>query len=101
MLRSSEITYNPFSDLDKLASPPRRQRWTDQQLNDFIWKAEELGYPSVGRCALMCMELMQRPGDILNLTWGAYQDAGKVWQIRQSKLGAEVRFPKHTDSVSH
>jgi integrase len=94
MLKSSEIACNPFSDLDTLASPPRRQRWTDQQLNDFIGKAEELGCPSVGRSALMCMELMQRPGDILNLTWDAYQDTDKVWQIRQSKRGTVVRIPE-------
>lgn len=40
------------------------------------------------------MELMQRPGDILNLTWDAYQDAETVWQIRQSKRGAVVRIPE-------
>jgi hypothetical protein len=36
MLTNSEITCNPFSSLDKLSSPPRRQRWTNQQLNGFI-----------------------------------------------------------------
>ncbi len=94
LLKYSELTCNPFSDLDKFSSPPRRQRWTDQQLNSFIRKADELGFSSIGRCALMCMELMQRPGDILNLTWDAYQDADRVWQIRQSKRGTVVRIPE-------
>ena len=94
LFKYSELTCNPFSDLDKLSSPPRRQRWTDQQLDFFIRKAEELGLSSIGRCALICMELMQRPGEILALTWDAYQDADKVWQIRQSKRGAVVRIPE-------
>jgi integrase len=94
MLRYSDLTCNPFSDLDKLSSPPRRQRWSEQQLNGFIQKAEELGFPSIGRCALMCMELMQRPGDVLSLTWDAYQQPDSVWQIRQSKRGAVVRVPE-------
>jgi integrase len=89
-----EITLNPFSELDKLSSPPRRQRWTDRQLSEFVEKADDLGYPSIGRCALMCMELMQRPGDILDLRWGSYQEYEKVWHIRQSKRGAIVRIPE-------
>jgi integrase len=94
MLKFSEITLNPFSDLDKLSSPARRQRWTDQQLDRFIERAEEFGHPSIGRCALMCMELMQRPGDILSLKWSAYDEREKVWLIRQSKRGAVVRIPE-------
>jgi integrase len=94
MLKYAEITHNPFSDLDTFSSAPRRQRWTDPQLNAFVIKAKELGFPSIGRCALMCMELMQRPGDILSLKWDAYQDAEKVWHIRQTKRGAVVRVPE-------
>ncbi len=37
---------------------------------------------------------MQRPGDILNLTWDAYQHTDKVWEIRQSKRGVLVRVPE-------
>jgi integrase len=94
ILKFPGITSNPFSDLDKLSSPPRRQRWTDNQLIRFIKKAEELGYPSIGRCALLCMELMQRPGDVLSLRWDAYQEREKVWHIRQTKRGAIVRIPE-------
>jgi len=87
---------NPFSLLEKYNPPPRRQRWTDQQLDDFIRKAEAMGYPSIGRCALMCMELMQRPGDILSIKWGAFEPREKLWHIRQSKRGALVRIPETT-----
>jgi integrase len=94
MLKSAEIALNPFSEFDKLSSPPRRQRWSDEQLSLFVRSSNQLGYPSVGRCALMCMELMQRPGDILSLKWNAYQEREQVWHIRQSKRGAIVRIPE-------
>jgi hypothetical protein len=91
MLKFEEITLNPFLRLQKFSPPPRRQRWTDEQLSAFIRKAEEMGYASVGLCALLCMELVQRPGDILSLKWGSYEERQKTWHIRQSKCGAVVR----------
>ncbi len=94
MMKIGQITTNPFLLLDKLTSPPRRQRWTDRQLSDFLEIAKEMGYPSVGLCALLCMELVQRPGDILNLRWGAYEERNRTWYIRQTKRGAVVRVPE-------
>jgi integrase len=94
MLKFGEITSNPFYQLHKLTSPPRRQRWTDQQLTTFIKIADEMGHPSVGLCALLCMELVQRPGDILSMKWGAYEERDNTWYIRQSKRGAVVRIPQ-------
>ena len=41
----------------------------------------------------MCMELVQRPGDVLSLRWGAYRDREHAWHIRQSKRGTEVLVP--------
>jgi len=93
MLKIPEIIINPFSQLGMQKLPPRRQRWTDQQLTSFIKKAAEMGHPEIGRCALMCMELMQRPGDMLGLTWGAYREHQGVWYIHQSKRGVEVWVP--------
>jgi integrase len=94
MLKFGEIPFNPFSQLHKLIPPPRRQRWTDEQLWHFIRKADEMGYSSVGLCALLCMDLVQRPGDILNMKWGAYEERENTWYIRQSKRGAVVRVPE-------
>ena len=94
MLKYAEMTCNPFSNLDKLSSAPRRQRWTDAQIESFVTKAEAMGYPSIARCALMCMELMQRPGDVLSLKWDAYFETEGVWHIRQTKRGAVVRVPE-------
>jgi integrase len=93
-LRFKEITTNPFSQLDTFNPPPRRQRWTSQQLRSFVEMAERLGYQSIGRCALMCMELVQRPGDILDLKWSAFDAQQRAWYIRQSKKGAVVRVPE-------
>jgi integrase len=92
-LKFPDITSNPFSNLGKEKPGPRRQRWTDEQLERFIAKADEMGCPSVGRCALMCMELMQRPGDILSLQWSAYRERQDAWCILQSKCSVEVWVP--------
>jgi integrase len=94
MLKFDVISFNPFSQLRKFSPPPRRQRWTDQQLYAFIKMALQMGYASIGLCALLCMELVQRPGDILSLKWGAYDERDGTWHIRQTKRGAVVRVPE-------
>jgi len=92
-LKIPGVTSNPFAQLGRQTPPPRRQRWTDEQLEAFISKADQMGYSSIGFCALMCMELVQRPGDILNLTWDAYQEDKGAWIINQSKCGVELYAP--------
>jgi len=92
-LKMPGLNANPISGLGIRNLPPRRQRWTDDQLTAFIKKADEMGFPSIGRCALMCMELVQRPGDMLSLRWGALREHDGVWYIHQSKRGVEVWVP--------
>lgn len=92
-LRLPYMTDSPFYRLGRINPPPRRQRWTTEQIERFVKMAEWLGYPAIGRCALLCMELMQRPGDMLNLKWGAYDERRGSWFIRQTKRGAEVFVP--------
>jgi integrase len=87
------VTDNPFAKMKKVIPRCRRQRWSHEQLEAFAKKADEMGAPSVGLCAMMCMELMQRPGDILNLTWGAYDERRGAWYIRQTKRDVEVWVP--------
>jgi integrase len=94
MLKFEEISLNPFLRLHKFSPPPRRQRWTDVQLSTFITKAKKMGYASVALCALLCMELVQRPGDILSLKWSAYDERERTWHIRQTKCGAVVCVPE-------
>ena len=79
---------------DQVAPPRPRQRWTREQLDAFIQISDQRGYPSTGRCALMCMELVQRPGDILGLRWSDFRPELGGWHIRQSKRGAEVWVPE-------
>ena len=52
-----------------------------------------MGEHSIALCALMCMELMQRPGDILSLKWGGLLHREGFIRIVQSKRGAEVIIP--------
>ncbi len=92
-IRLPYVTDNPFYRLGRITPPPRRQRWTVEQIERFVKMAEWLGYPAIGRCALLCMELMQRPGDMLSLKWGAFDDRRNAWFIRQTKRGAEVFVP--------
>lgn len=93
LLSVPKLTSNPFAQLGRETPPARRQRWTDAQLKSFTTMANRLGYRSIGLCALMCMELVQRPGDILSLTWSAYHEDDDYIFIRQSKRGVEVRVP--------
>lgn len=92
-LRLPYVTDNPFYRLGRITPPPRRQRWTPEQIERFVKVAERLGYPVIGRCALLCMELMQRPGDMLSLKWGAFDERRNAWFIRQTKRAAEVFVP--------
>jgi integrase len=92
-LRPPGIFENPFSRLGKMTPPSRRQYWTPEQFDLFIKMADWLGYPAIGRCALLCMELMQRPGDMLSLKWGAFDERRNTWFIRQTKRGTEVFIP--------
>jgi integrase len=93
-LKIDGVTLNPFTQLGMTKPPPRRQRWTHEQLDAFIRMSDRLGYPSIGRCALMCMELVQRPGDILSLQWSNFHKEFGAWHIRQSKRGAQVWVPE-------
>lgn len=93
-LKIDGVKLNPFTQLGMTKPPPRRQRWTREQLDAFIQMSDRLGYPSIGRCALMCMELVQRPGDILGLHWSNFQRELGAWHIRQSKRGAQVWVPE-------
>lgn len=92
-LKLPEVNFNPFTQLCRRRFQPRRQRWTEEQLNRFLKAADWLGCSSVGLCALLCMELAQRPCDVRNLTWSDYDEAGGYIRVRQTKQHVEVRIP--------
>lgn len=84
---------NPFRQIEKQRLRPRTQRWSDDQLISFVNTAHAMGDHSIALCALMCMELMQRPGDILSLKWEGLLYRDGFIRIVQSKRGAEVIIP--------
>lgn len=84
---------NPFRQIEKHPLRPRIQRWSGDQLDSFVRTAHSMGEHSIAMCALMCMELMQRPGDILSLKWESLLHRDGFIRIVQSKRGAEVIIP--------
>jgi integrase len=80
------IDRNPLKDIDKLSDSTRRDIiWTDEQIAAFKATATA---PMV-----LALELArwtgQRQGDLLRLTWTAYD--GQYLTLRQQKTGAGVR----------
>lgn len=87
---------NPFLQLDKYSLRPRKQRWSYDQFDNFIQMANGMGEHSIALCALMCMELMQRPRDIRGLKWESLLYKQGFIRIVQSKRGAKVVVPPST-----
>jgi integrase len=81
-----DIERNPLEGVGRLSDGSRRDKvWSEDQLADFRAKAP-------ARMAL-AMELAlwtgQRQGDLLRLTWGAYD--GQYLTLKQEKTGSSVR----------
>lgn len=86
------IARNPLERIERLSSGSRRDVvWSDEQIAAFLAKA-----PAKLKLA---MELArwtgQRQGDLLRLTWGAYD--GTHIRLRQSKTGVHVRFRVYSE----
>ncbi|MDB6036037.1 MAG: Integrase [Verrucomicrobiales bacterium] len=81
-----DIDRNPLEKVSKLADSSRREMiWTDEQVAKFKATAPAR--------MVLAMELArwtgQRQGDLLRLTWTAYD--GQYISLRQGKTGANVR----------
>lgn len=81
-----DIARHPLEKIEKLADSTRRDSiWTDEQVAAFKAKAPAR--------MVLALELArwtgQRQGDLLKLTWSAYD--GSHITLRQSKTGARVR----------
>ena len=83
---------NPFRQIEKHPLRPRTQRWSRNQLDCFVQTAHAMGEHSIALCALMCMELMQRPGDILSLKWGGLLHREGFIRIVQVSAGLRLSF---------
>lgn len=80
------ITRNPLEGVEKINQSTRRDIiWTDEQLNAFRAKAPPM--------MILALELAlwtgQRQGDLLRLTWSAYD--GTHITLKQEKTGSFVR----------
>jgi integrase len=90
-----DLDRNPLEAVGKLADSSRRDKvWTDEQIAAFRAKAPAR--------MVLAMELAlwtgQRQGDLLRLTWSAYD--GTHLKLTQGKTGAEVRV-KVMENLQH
>ena len=81
---------NPARRLNLKAPPARQAVWSGDDLRAFYEAAEQAGQPSVGLAALL-VNLGQRQGDLLRLSWSQYQ--GGAFRIRQGKTGTLIEVP--------
>lgn len=82
---------NPASKPKLKGRPPRHQFWSTEQILEFVKTAAEDRRPSMGLAVLLAVNLGQREGDILRLSWSLYD--GRAFSITQGKTRASVRVP--------
>jgi integrase len=81
-----EIDRNPLEGVGRLSDGSRRDKvWTAAQLAAFRAKAP----PRMVLAMELALWTGQRQGDLLRLTWGAYD--GKYLTLKQEKTGSSVR----------
>lgn len=78
------IAVNPASDLNLTGTPPREQIWEPAEIAALCAAAR----PSIALAVRLGLEIGQRPGDILRLTWTQWD--GRSVSLRQGKTGAWV-----------
>lgn len=88
MLRYSKAHQNPFTNM-RLGVPNQRTIiWTSDQVDQFIDASVDYGLPSIGLLLLMCYTFGQRPGDMRQLQWSAYD--GKFLRYKQEKTKKDM-----------
>ncbi|WOC15012.1 tyrosine-type recombinase/integrase [Pseudochrobactrum sp. MP213Fo] len=90
------ITRHPLEKVEKVSNGTRREMiWSDEEIAVFKQSASE---PLI-RALMLALWTGQRQGDLLKLTWSAYD--GNSLTLRQGKTGAHIRMKvaselKHT-----
>ncbi len=85
------ITVNPLERPGRLYSGSRAEiTWSETEIAALLAKAT----PAVRLPFLLALHTGQREGDILRLSWSAYD--GQALRLRQSKTGRHVRIPVTT-----
>jgi integrase len=86
------VARNPLERIERLSAGTRRDViWTDEQIAAFLAKAS----PKMRLAMELARWTGQRQGDLLRLTWGAYD--GTHIKLRQSKTGVMVRFRVYSE----
>lgn len=86
------IARHPLEKVEKVSNGTRRDViWSDEDIAAFQLSAPE---PLV-RALMLALWTGQRQGDLLKLTWSAYDDSSVT--LRQSKTGAHVRMKVAAD----
>lgn len=92
------ITRHPLEKVEKVSSGTRRDLiWTDDEIQMMRFgkrneKGEVIRKPApepITRALMLALWTGQRQGDLLKLTWSAYD--GETIALRQGKTGAHVR----------
>jgi integrase len=89
------IERNPARGLRIRGLRPREIYWTTNQMEAFVKAAETGGRASLALAAHLAVNLGQREGDVLRLTWSQYE-AGS-FTLRQHKTGRLVSIPATTE----
>lgn len=85
-LKNEDIERNPLERIEKLSRTTRRDViWTDDQMERFRQHAG----PAMKLALMLGAWTGQREGDLLRLSWSAYD--GSHIKLRQSKSGRRVR----------
>lgn len=89
------ITRHPLEKVEKVSHGTRRDMiWSDEEIAAFKQSASE---PLI-RALMLALWTGQRQGDLLKLTWSAYD--GNSLTLRQSKTGAHIRM-KAASELKH
>ena len=89
--RKQVVRNNPFREMGLRNLPERVVLWEQEQVFAFIDKADEMGLHSIGTLVLLCYDLCQRPGDMRQITWAAYD--GEEFDLVQEKTKVRVTIP--------
>jgi integrase len=82
---------NPATKLKLRKTEPRAAVWTPEEVDRFCAAAAAAGRSSVALAVRLAVNLGQREGDVLRLTWA--QHDGHAFSIRQGKTGTLIEVP--------
>ena len=90
--------HNPFSNIRRKSSQPRRVVWAKEQVRQFLdFSYANYEYRSIGLIVQMAYEWCQRIGDMRLLTWDDLDmDKGQL-TLEQSKRRSKVYLPISDD----